>query len=257
MNDINIDELSFQYDGNSIINNINASIKSQDIVSIIGPNGSGKTTLLKLIAGILTPQSGNVLLSGSNIQKIPAKIKSKLITLVPQNPEYPENMRVFDYVMLGRNPYLTAFKWENSADKKMIREIMSDTNTLKFIDRKLNEVSGGEKQRISLALAMAQGTRSLLLDEPLSNLDISNQAVIMQLIVKNHHERLGPTILSIHDLTIAAQYSDRVILLDDGNLVAYGTPDSVLTQQNINKVFNIDVAILTNPNNGNLIISTN
>ena len=255
---IKIQDVSYNYGHEDVIKKINLDFVPGQLVSLVGPNGAGKTTLLKLISGVLEPASGQIHIYDQLSENLSHKERALLISLVPQNPNLPLEMGITDFIMLGRNPHLKLLQWESAADFKIAQESIDLTEIDHLIQRKLGEVSGGERQRIMLALAMTQRSPIMLLDEPTSNLDISHQTKVMSLIKKIHDQKSndGATILAIHDLNIAAQFSDRVILFSEGIVAVDGTPEEVLTKNNIEAIYGSEVSIIPHPEHGSpLIIS--
>ncbi len=255
---IKMKDVSYNYGHEDVIKKIDLDFMPGQLVSLVGPNGAGKTTLLKLISGVLEPTSGQIHIFDQLSKNLSHKERALLISLVPQNPNLPEEMGISDFIMLGRNPHLKLLQWESSADFKIAQESINLTEIDHLIQRKLGEVSGGERQRIMLALAMTQRSPIMLLDEPTSNLDISHQTKVMSLIKKIHVQKSnnGITILAIHDLNIAAQISDRVILFSEGVVAVDGTAKEVLTKNNIEAIYGSEVSIIPHPEHGSpLIIS--
>ena len=255
---IKIQDVSYNYGHEDVIKKINLDFVPGQLVSLVGPNGAGKTTLLKLISGVLEPASGQIHIYDQLSENLSRKERALLISLVPQNPNLPLEMGITDFIMLGRNPHLKLLQWESAADFKIAQESIDLTEIDHLIQRKLGEVSGGERQRIMLALAMTQRSPIMLLDEPTSNLDISHQTKVMSLIKIIHDQKSndGATILAIHDLNIAAQFSDRVILFSEGIVAVDGTPEEVLTKNNIEAIYGSEVSIIPHPEHGSpLIIS--
>lgn len=251
---ITLKKLSFSYNGVSVISDINIQFDDQEIVSIVGPNGAGKTTLLKLIGGLLTPSQGTISALGRRIETLNSKDKARLISIVPQNPRLPEKMKVVDFVLLGRNPHLALMEWEGENDLDKAIRSMKLTETYTLAKRELGQISGGELQRAMLAMAITQNSPIMLLDEPTSNLDLSHQGKVMDLIKSNHSQRGGATLIAIHDLTLAAQYADRMILISEGRIFADGTPEMVLTESNIEEAYGTKVTILPHPSGGSPVI---
>ena len=255
---LDIKKIKKKFGGLKAVNDVSIKIDKGSITGLIGPNGAGKTTLLKLISGVLEPASGQIHIYDQLSENLSHKERALLISLVPQNPNLPLEMGITDFVMLGRNPHLKLLQWESAADFKIAQESINLTEIDHLIQRKLGEVSGGERQRIMLALAMTQRSPIMLLDEPTSNLDISHQMKVMSLIKKIHDQKSndGATILAIHDLNIAAQFSDRVILFSEGIVAVDGTPEEVLTKNNIEAIYGSEVSIIPHPEHGSpLIIS--
>ena len=255
---IKMQDVSYNYGHEDVIKKINLDFIPGQLVSLVGPNGAGKTTLLKLISGVLEPTSGQIHINDQLSENLSNKERALLISLVPQNPNLPVEMGIADFIMLGRNPHLKLLQWESAADFKIAQESINLTEIDHLVQRKIGEVSGGERQRIMLALAMTQRSPIMLLDEPTSNLDISHQTKVMSLIRKIHDQKSndGATILAIHDLNIAAQISDRVILFSEGSVAVDGTPEEVLTKNNIEAIYGSEVNIIPHPKHGSpLIIS--
>ncbi len=253
---LRVNDLFFKYGNKEVLKNINMNIKPGAFISIIGPNGSGKSTLLKNISTYLRPQKGSILLNSIDINSFPRKEISKNISVVPQNTSLEFDFKVKDIVMMGRHPYIDRFRGETSQDIKIVEKAMYYTNIIMLSHRMFNELSGGEKQRVILAQALAQEPKILLLDEPVSHLDLQHQVEILDLI-KNMSTLESLTIISVlHDLNMASEYSDYIILLKDGKVLYEGKPDEVLNQENIAEAFNINVYINGNPMTGKPYIYT-
>jgi len=249
-----IKNLTFSYKENEIIKNLNMTIKSGEIISLVGPNGAGKSTLIKLISGLLPSAKGEILLYGESISHMSSKKKASLISLVPQNPQLPKDMKLIDFISLGRNPHLKITEWGNKSDLEHIKKSMAATDTSHLKDKRLSEISGGELQRGMISLAIAQDTPIMLFDEPTSNLDLYHQTKTLELITHIHHNRHGITIIAIHDLTLAAQYTDKMIMLSEGTIFKSGTPHEVLTTSNIKSAYGAEVIVIPHPQGGSPII---
>ena len=253
---INLQNVSFKYGNVNIIREITAHFNPGELVSLVGPNGAGKTTLLKLISGTLKPSSGKIYIYDQLSHNLTNKKRAVWISMVPQNPKLPNELSIPDFVMLGRNPHLGLLQWESKEDFNIARNSMSLTEIDYLSGRKLGEISGGEKQRAMLALAITQQSPIMLLDEPTSNLDISHQRKVMKIIRRIHEQKsgFGATVLAIHDLNIAAQFSDRILLFSNGSIAADGTPKEVLTKNNIESIYGSEVTIITHPEHGTPVI---
>jgi iron complex transport system ATP-binding protein len=175
---------------------------------------------------------------------------SKLVSIVPQNPQLPAGFTVNEIVLLARNPYLKLFQWERFDDLKVAEIAMVTTETIELADRQFSTLSGGERQRVLIAMALTQDTKVMLLDEPISNLDLSHQIRIMDLIVNlvRSQGRIG--LIAMHDLSLAAQYCDRIVMIADGKIFADGIPSQVLTPTNISAVYGADVIVVSHPVTG-------
>ncbi len=253
---LQVNNLAFRYGKKEVLKNINMSIKPGTFISIIGPNGSGKSTLLKNISTYLKPQKGIILLDSVEITKQPRRELSKKISFVPQNTSLEFDFKVKDMVMMGRHPYIKKLKGETLDDVKVVERAMLYTNISMLSHRMFNELSGGEKQRVILAQALAQEPKILLLDEPVSHLDLQHQIEILDLIKKMSIIESLTVIAVLHDLNMASSYSDYIVMLKEGSIVYEGVPETVLNQQNIAEVFNINVHINGNPMTGKPYIYT-
>ena len=251
---ISLNNIRFSYGKNDVIKNVDLEISNREIVSLVGPNGAGKTTLLKLMGGLLTPSHGKVYVMGKQIGEISPRSRARIVSTVPQNPRVPQNLKLSEFVMLGRNAHLSLTQWESNEDIQIVKEALQVTDTLNVKDRHLGKISGGELQRGMLALALAQESPVMLLDEPTSNLDLSHQSKMMSLIANSHESRVRPTVIGIHDLTLAARYSNRMILVSEGKVFAAGTPQEVLTPANIKEAYGAEVAIIPHPEGGSPVV---
>ncbi|MCD6260410.1 MAG: ABC transporter ATP-binding protein [Thaumarchaeota archaeon] len=237
---LKVDRVQFYYEARKVLDEISFEAGEGEFIGLIGPNGSGKTTLLKIIDGILRPKVGSVYLDCKRISELDPKELARELAIVPQTADLSFDLKVFDVVMMGRYPYLRKLSLEREIDEEKVRFWMKLTNTLHLAERSIKEISGGERQRVLIARALAQEPRILLLDEPTSNLDVCYQIEIMNLL-KELVEKLGLTIIcAIHDLNLAARYSDKIILINGGRIKGIGRPIEVLTKENLRDVFKIE-----------------
>jgi len=239
-----IEDLSFKYDTDEVLKNIDLEIPRGSFVSILGPNGSGKTTLLKNICNILKPDNGKILINNREVSNYKYKELAKIIAVVHQNSDIQFDFSVFDIVLMGRFPYTSRFKGENSKDVEIAKEAMINTGTWELREKGINEISGGERQRVMIARALAQEPEILILDEPISNLDIKYQVGILELCKRLNKEKGLTIIMTLHDINLAGRYSDYLILLDKGRIKIMDVPEKVLTKENISNVYGIKVDIL-------------
>lgn len=240
---INIKHLNYAYHDKAVLRDINFNFEKGQFYGIIGPNGSGKTTLLKLIAKIIKTTHNTILISGQDILSLREKKRAREMAIVPQIFNIDHAFTVEEVVSMGRYPYMEGFSGLTKEDYSMINEALDQTNLQEYRMREVNTLSGGELQRVILARAMVQETKVLLLDEPLSHLDIHHQLEILQL-TKGLCEKENKTILCvIHDLNLAMKYCDQVILLREGSIFAAGKTTDVLNEENINHVYGIEVTI--------------
>lgn len=244
---LQVEKLHFSYGKNKVLKGIDFSIDESMMVGIIGGNGSGKSTLLKNISGYLKPQSGNVIIQNRNIKDFPIKEKARYIAYVPQEMPYDFNFSCYDIVMMGRMPFLRRFQQEGKEDKNIVRESMEITNTWKFKDKNINELSGGERQRVYIARALAQKPSILLMDEPVSHLDIKYQIEILSL-AKELSSKGILVITVLHDINLTSQFCDEIFIMKKGQIMDSGSPEKVLKPDNIKSAFSINVELLNNPN---------
>ena len=246
--------LHFAYKEARILEGVDLEVGAGELVGIVGPNGVGKTALLRLISGVHSPARGSIRIDGMDLSTLKPAQRAKLVSVVPQNPQLPLSFRVEDLVLMGRNPYLKLLQWEGWSDLEIVRRAMDLTETMHLADRSVDTLSGGERQRALVAMALAQETPLMLLDEPTSSLDLAHQTGIMDLVMNVQRQRGGTVVVAMHDLTLAAQYCNRLVLLSEGRVYAEGPPESVLTRENIAKVYRADVLILPHPKAGKPVV---
>ena len=246
MENIKVQHLSFSYSDGFALSDIELSIEAGEMVGLIGPNGSGKTTLLKLISGILHPQKGDIYIDGQSVARLNRRAVARMMAVVPQQFNIPFAFTAREVVMLGRTPFARAFSEGGERDQRMSECAMRTTGIDELGERPFNELSGGERQKVILAMALAQEPKLLLLDEPTAHLDINHQVEIMELVRGLNQEGLT-VISSMHDLNLAALYFDRLILLKDGRIFADGKPNDVLTEEVTEEVFSASVQIQMHP----------
>ncbi|MDI6788763.1 MAG: heme ABC transporter ATP-binding protein [Planctomycetota bacterium] len=244
---LKISNLSSGYTQKEVIKNISFEINNGEFVAIIGPNGSGKTTLFRTITKVIPAYQGQLLYKEKEIREWFINGLAREIAVVPQFLFLAFPFTVRDFVGVGRTPHLGRLESLSAYDKEVINQAMEITESESLAERSVTELSGGELQRVFLAQALAQEPKLLLLDEPTSHLDIGHQVEILHLLKKLNQEK-GLTILIIlHDLNLASDYSDRLVLLDNGRVYKIGTPYEVLTYQNIEAVYKTVVVVNENP----------
>ena len=256
-NSISAKNLKFSYYDTPVLKNLNFEIKKNSFISILGPNGAGKSTIVKLISKVLTGYGGEILVEGQNIKNLSQIEIAKKIAVVPQSTSIGFNFSAFETVMMGRYPYLSRFKSESQEDHKIVTEVMKVTRTEIFKDKNYNELSGGEKQRVIIAQTLVQNSPIIILDEPTSHLDINFQIEFMELFFSLFKENKKTIIGIFHDINLAIQYSEKIMLLKDGDIFCYGNVEEVITRTNMMSVFNSDVFIGKNPFTGKLYVSPN
>jgi iron complex transport system ATP-binding protein len=232
VNAIRLADVTVRLGGRAVVDAVDLDVQEGEWVGLIGPNGAGKTTLLRAIAG-LVPFSGSVRLLGEAAPELGRSRLSRLLALVPQEPATPSWMTVGEYVLMGRTPHLGLLAREGTSDREAAARALARLDLLGYEERRLGTLSGGEKQRVVVARALAQEARVVLLDEPTASLDIGHQQQALELL-DSLREESGLTLLAaMHDLTLAAQYVDRMVLLQAGRVVADATPVDVLTEDAI------------------------
>lgn len=252
---LDIESLSFNYGAARVLDNITFSAEKGECIGILGPNGSGKSTLLKTLSKILRPSSGTVVLCGKELERYSPKELAMHMAVVPQDTNIDFDFTCLEVVLMGRNPHMRRFEIEGRKDTDIARESMTLTNTWHLRERPFSELSGGERQRVIIARALAQEPSVLLLDEPVSHLDINHQIEILDLVERLKMERGLVVIIILHDLNLAARYCDRIILLYENKILATGGPDGVLTQEYIRKAFRANVMVKKHPVTGYLYVT--
>ncbi len=239
---VQVDGLSFAYNGKKVLEGLHLPVRGGEFLGVVGPNGSGKTTLLKNIGGLLQPDAGSIYLDGRLLANIPIREIATKVAALQQEATVGFDFTVREVVEMGRFPHLDRFERQTDNDVRAVDRALSVTDLQDFSDRCVNQLSGGEKQRVFLALALAQEPDLLLLDEPTASLDINYQARIMETVRDLQSDGLT-VIAAVHDLNLAAQYSDRVALLSGENIKVIGEPPEVLTEENIAEVFGVEVEV--------------
>ena len=239
---LKIKELNCYYSSMRVLQGINLSAGRGEIIGIIGPNGSGKTTLLRVISKVIKPKIGSVLIRGRDVQEMKASELARELAVVAQDTSINFDFSVLEIVLMGRTPHLKRFQVEGEKDLAIAKKAMEATDILHLADRSITEISGGERQRVIIARALAQEPKLLLLDEPTSNLDINYRLEILDLIKKLAKKGLT-VIMAIHDLNLAAQYCDRMAMLNNGRIISAGLPEEVLTPENIKHAFKVEAVV--------------
>ncbi|HEY95124.1 MAG TPA: ABC transporter ATP-binding protein [Dehalococcoidia bacterium] len=247
---LEVKDLTLAYGKTTVIDAMSFRVNKGGMLGLIGPNGSGKSTLIKAISHVITPRSGRVILDGKDISGIQRSKLARLLAVVPQTPILPSSFSAFEIVLMGRNPHLGLLRYESENDMEITYGAMERTATLPFAERRIGELSGGEIQRTVIARALAQQTEVILLDEPTANLDINHQLEILDLIKSLCTQNHLTVIITLHDLNLAAQYCDRLVLIKNGKLHAQGTPEQVITTDNIREVYGTDNCVYIHPING-------
>ncbi len=239
--------LHVSYGERPVLQGVDLSVAAGEVVGLVGPNGCGKTTLLKAITGVIPWASGEVLLLGQPAARLSRQGLSRRVAVVPQNSVLPVGYTALEIVLMGRTPHLGFLEQEGAADYRRARESLQRVGAADLADRRVDELSGGERQNVLLARTLAQDTPILLLDEPTANLDIGHQIAFFRLVQDLAQQSHLAVLAAIHDLTLAALYCDRLALMDAGAIVATGRPDQVLTATKIQQVYHARVLVLSEP----------
>jgi iron complex transport system ATP-binding protein len=248
MNEIlKLNSVSFGYSSKKVIDEVSTEIQKGDFAGIIEPNGAGKTTLFKLITRVIKPWDGTITYKNKNILAARPRELAKEIASVPQVIEAPFSFTVRDFVMLGRYPHTPIFSVPNKTDMDIVDESLLSTDAIEFKNRTLDSLSGGERQRVVLAQALAQKPELLLLDEPTSHLDIGHQIAILDVINKLNKNKGLTVIMVIHDLNLASEYCNKLILIDQGRIKVSGHPDDVINYKILEQVYKTVVVVKNNP----------
>lgn len=247
MNAIKIDHLNWSYEEKKILNDITLDIQRGLFTGIIGPNGSGKTTMAKLISKLLKTEKHTIFINQDDLSEIKIAELAKTMAMVPQSSSITYDLTAYEIVLLGRTPHLKRFERESHHDHALVKKVMIETDTWQYKDRLIHQLSGGERQRVIIARALAQEPKILVLDEPVTYLDVHHQLQVMDLIKQLSESRKITIVTILHDLNYALKYCDQVMMLHEGEIFKYGSPDEVVTVENIKEVYNIDVHIMAHP----------
>ena len=250
MIELEMQKVTLGYDHHPVMEDITLKVSPGEMVGLIGPNGSGKSTIIKALSHIIRPKSGKITVDGRDIGGIHRRELARMVGVVPQLPLLPSTFTAFEIVLMGRNPHLGLFQSEGQHDWALARQAMEKTGTESLANRHVNELSGGEIQCLLIARVLVQETKAILLDEPTANLDIGRQVEILDLIKNLCTENKLAVLAAVHDLNLAAQYCDRLLLINNRCIHAQGTPSEVITDRNIKEVYGAENCVYTHPVNG-------
>lgn len=247
--------ISYKYDRKEVFSNISIHVEKGRFCALMGDNGSGKTTLLKCLARLYSPQSGEIILDGRNCKEYTSKQLAQKVSMVFQRSQTDADFTAQEIVLMGRNPYQKPLQIESEEDLRIVEECMRKTNTWQLKDSYPDEMSGGELQRVMIARALAQKTPVMLLDEPTSNLDIRHQFEIMDLLREICLQEEKTIVIVVHDLNLALQYCNQLILVHDGEIVHQGEVEEGLSEANVRKVFGVESCIKKEGSTSHIIFS--
>ena len=243
--------------GRDVLRDVSLALRPGEVLGVIGPNGAGKSTLLKALCGLWPVSGGEITLDRQPLARLQPRQIARQIAFLQQAAAFEAAFTVREVVLMGRNPYLSRFEVESAADRQIAEDALRATDTLAFTNRLITTLSGGERQRVFLARALAQTPSVLLLDEPITSLDVRHQIDFLTLTGQLARERQLAVMVALHDLSLAAHFCDRLILLSQGEIVAEGQPADVLTSANLARVFQIAAQVYADPFTGDLKLSIN
>lgn len=250
---VSVTDAEVAYDGPVVLHRVTIDVAAGEWLGVIGPNGAGKSTLLRAIAGIVTA-AGAIEVAGERPGHRNRRTIARTVAYVPQDPLLPPGMSVFEYVLLGRTAHLPYLAVEGKRDRDVVHSVLGELDLTGFADRDLTSLSGGEQQRAVLARALAQEAPVLLLDEPTSALDVGHQQQVLELVELLRRERGLAVLSAMHDLTLAGQFADRLLLLARGVVVACGPAEAVLTERTLSEHWGARVRVLHDPDGGVVVI---
>lgn len=244
------ESLSLGYQNVLVVEDLSLSLPRGQITALVGANGSGKSTVLKALARVLKPRGGAAFLDGREIHRQSTRQVAKRLAMLPQNPEAPEGLQVRELVSYGRFPHRRGFGGLSGEDVRMIDWALSITGMTEFAQRPVGSLSGGQRQRAWIAMALAQGTEILLLDEPTTFLDMAHQLEILKLLQRLNQEEQRTIVMVLHDLNHASRFAHRIVAIAQGRVALQGSPQQVMTPEALRRVFSIDADVIADPRTG-------
>ncbi|MHB8574865.1 MAG: ABC transporter ATP-binding protein [Dehalococcoidia bacterium] len=246
--------LTVRFGKHTVLDAVDLELRPGELLGLVGRNGSGKSTLVRAITRIVSRASGTIHIFGEPVESFSAPGLARQAAVVPQAIELPAGFAAIDVVLMGRTPYLPLLGSETETDLRIARAAMARTDTEQLAERRVDELSGGERQRLLLARALAQQTPILLLDEPTAHLDIGHQAELMEVIASLRRESRLAVLAVVHDLTLAAHYCDRLVLLHDGRVLAEGVPEDVISAERLTAAYGARVIVIPHPLTGRPVV---
>lgn len=251
---LKVNDLKFKYSSNWILDNINIDVEGKGITGIIGPNGSGKSTLIKNIAGVLNTDEGKIAIFDKFKDEYSPKDLAKIMGVVHQKIDIDYDFTVEEIVMMGRNPHVSRFHQESKKDFEIVEHALKMTDLVQLKEKSVLQISGGELQRTVIARALAQSPKLMLLDEPISHLDIGHQLEMMKMLKQLSEELEIAIVVVLHELNIAMNYCDNLILLEKGKIFSSGEPETVINSESLRKVYGVNGRVIKNEANSNYTI---
>jgi iron complex transport system ATP-binding protein len=242
---VHVENLTLAYGADApVVSDLTLEVPAGRMTAVVGPNGSGKSTLLRGMRRLLTPQSGRVLLDGRDIHQLPARELARQLGVLPQGPVTPEGITAAELVSRGRHPHRGLFARLTAEDQQAIDDALAAVELAELRDRPVDQLSGGQRQRVWIAMVLAQGTQHLLLDEPTTYLDLAHAVDVMNVVHAAAHSAGRTVVTVLHDLTLAAQYADHLVVMGDGRIAAQGVPSEVLSEQLLADVFGLRATVV-------------
>lgn len=244
---LKVNDISVSYGERAVLRDISLELPDGRIVALLGANGAGKTTLIKALNGTVPVSTGEIRLDDRDLKAISRREIARHIAVVAQENETRFPITVLEFILSGRFAHGRAFGWENDNDIQFAHQALSQCDLTAYEDRLMNELSGGERQRVVLSRAIATNAKILLLDEPTANLDLAHQAMMFRLVRERSRSCNASAVVITHDLNLAVEFADEIVMLKGGRITAIGPPPDVLTKENISDVFGVDVMLDENP----------
>ncbi|MFF7334043.1 ABC transporter ATP-binding protein [Streptomyces sp. NPDC090306] len=248
--DLRATALRLSYDNRVVVDGLDLAVPPGRITAVVGANACGKSTLLRALARLLAPRGGAVHLDGRELHSIPSRELAQRLGILPQTPVAPEGLTVVDLVNRGRSPHQTWWRQWSRADEEAVHRALASTGMTDLADRAVDELSGGQRQRAWIAMAVAQGTPVLLLDEPTTYLDLAHQIDVLDLITDLNRRENRTVVMVLHDLNQACRYADHIVAMKSGRIAAEGTPAEVITVETVVDVFDLNCQVTTDPVSG-------
>ncbi len=252
---LEIRDLTVAYGRLVALRQVGLSLRAGELVGVVGPNGSGKSTLIRAITRLVRPLGGDIRLDGKEVGRLSQRELARRVAVVPQSPYLPDAFTVLEVALMGRTPHLGLLQSEGRADLAAVRRALEQTDTWQLAGRRIGELSGGERQRVVVARALAQETPLLLLDEPTAHLDMGHQAAVLDLVRQLCRGEGKAGLAAIHDLSLAGQYCDRLVMLNEGRIVGEGEPQEVLSPQLLASVYGTRVSVFSHPLTGRPVVT--
>lgn len=248
------DAVTLGYGDRVIVDGLSLEIAPGVVTTVIGPNGCGKSTLLRSLGRLLRPSAGQVVLDGKAISAMRTRDVARIVGMLPQTPVAPEGLTVADLVARGRHPHQSWLRQWSAGDEEEVAAALAQTGIADLADRQLDELSGGQRQRAWISMALAQGTDILLLDEPTTYLDLAHSLEVLDLVDRLHADYGRTVVMVLHDLNLAIRYSDRLVVMAGGRIVAQGAPAEIVTPELLREVFRLEATVLADPMSGRPLI---